>query len=52
MCDALYIWDLWGSDAIRWQGPRRTRVLMARLPLSALDEFDNVAIRIFGVYPN
>src|SRR5262245_51650181 len=34
------------GDSAPRQVPRCTRVLMARWPLSALDEFDNVAIRI------
>src|SRR5215813_4246315 len=32
---------------ISWHVPMRTWVLMARFPLPALDEFDNVAIGIF-----
>jgi hypothetical protein len=47
VCDALHISDRWGYDAIRWHVPRRREVLLARLSLPALDEFDNVAIGIF-----
>src|SRR5437868_6218543 len=47
MRGALYIWDLWGYHAIAWHMPMGTRILLVRLPLPALDEFDNVAIGIF-----